>query len=64
VTPVPKTTAFNIGYGGVETIFEVGNGKINEKPKSNCASAYMLVYIREGEIPEIMKELSNNDIPL
>lgn len=44
-------------------MFEVKDGKISEKSKLNCASAYMLVYVREAEIPEIMKEVTVDDIP-
>lgn len=48
----------------METIFEVGCGRISEKQKYNYSSAYMLVYVREGESNEIMKELTTHDIPL
>lgn len=58
-----KTTALSIGYGGFETAFEVREGKITEKAKTNNTSAYMLVYIREGEKEEIMRELDINEIP-
>ncbi len=54
VSEVKKSTAFSSGYGGFETIFEYKDSKIVEKSKINNASAYMLVYIREGEREKIM----------
>ena len=63
VTPVLKSTALSTGCGGFETVFEYKDGRIAEKWKKNDTNAYMLVYIREGEREEIMKEVQIEDIP-
>jgi len=58
-----KSTALSIGSGGFETMFECKDGKIYEKQKSTNTSAYMLVYVRESERDEIMREIPLEEIP-
>ena len=61
---MPRTTAFNIGYGGNETSFEYKDGKVVERIRANKdSSAYMLVYIRECDRDEIMKDIPIEEIP-
>ena len=65
VKPVPRSTAFNIGYGGFETSFEFKDGKVVEKVRGNKdSSAYMLVYIRDGDRDEIMRDIPIDEIPM
>jgi hypothetical protein len=58
-----KSTALCIGSGGFDTIFEHKDGSIYEKQRSNYTSAYMLVYIRDEERAEIMRDIYMQDIP-
>ncbi len=63
MTPIVKQTALSIGSGGIESFFEIKDNKLCEKPKLNNTSAYMLIYIREEERKELMKEINLSDIP-
>ena len=63
VTPIIKSTALSIGSGGFDTIFEHRDGAIYEKSKSNYTSAYMLVYIRDCDRREMLREIPINEIP-
>lgn len=63
VTEVLKSSALLRGYGGYENKFELKDGKITEIRTFTDISAYMLVYVREGERNSIMKEVTINDIP-
>lgn len=63
VSPVLKSTALSTGCGGFDSVFEYKDGKISEKIRTNNTSAYMLVYVREGEREEIMREVIIEDIP-
>jgi ubiquitin carboxyl-terminal hydrolase 7 len=63
VTRVLKSTALNTGYGGSDTYFEVRDGKAFEKQRTDNTSAYMLVYVRDGDREEIMREIAMDDIP-
>ena len=63
MTPIVKQTALSVGSGGLESLFELKDNKLCEKPKSNNTSAYMLIYIREEERKELMKEINISDIP-
>ena len=58
-----KQTALSIGGGGFDSVFDVKDGAIFEKPKTNYTSAYMLVYIRDSDREEIMKEIPVQEIP-
>lgn len=58
-----KQTALSVGSGGLESTFEHQEGGIFEKSKINYASAYMLVYIRDCDRDEIMREVPMDDIP-
>ena len=58
-----KQTALSIGGGGFDSVFDVKDGAIFEKPKTNFTSAYMLVYIRDCDREEIMREVPMDDIP-
>lgn len=55
--------ALSIGGGGPDSMFELRNGQLYERPKVNIVSAYMLVYIRESDRQEIMKDILIEDIP-
>jgi len=44
-------------------MFEFKDGKIYEKGKANHTNAYMLVYVREEERSEMMKEIPIEEIP-
>ena len=44
-------------------MFELKDGLLYEKQRSNFTSAYMLVYIRESERSEILEEISLDQIP-
>lgn len=64
VNPVPMTRAFNVGYGGNETHFEYKDGRVTERVRANKdSSAYMLVYIRDCDRGEIMKDIPIDEIP-
>ena len=58
-----KSTALSIGCGGPESTYEHKDGKIYERVKQTNTSAYMLVYIRETERDEIMREVPIEEIP-
>ena len=59
-----KQTTLSIGSGGFESVFELKDGNIYEKPRSNNTSAYMLVYIKESDREEIMREIPMQEIPI
>lgn len=63
VTPIVKGSAFAIGSGGCDSTFEFKDGRITEKSRYNNTSAYMLVYIRDCDRDEIMREIQINEIP-
>ena len=63
VTPIVKQTALSIGSGGFESIFEIKDNKLCEKQRLNNTSAYMLLYIRDEDREDIMKEIYPKDIP-
>ena len=44
-------------------MFEHKDGRIYEKMRSNHTSAYMLVYIRNKDREEILREISMEEIP-
>ncbi|XP_055857807.1 ubiquitin carboxyl-terminal hydrolase 7-like [Episyrphus balteatus] len=54
VSSCTKTEAIEQNYGGADD--EIANAK-------NCSNAYMLVYIRVSELPRVLQELTENDIP-
>lgn len=54
VSSCTKTEAIEQNYGGADD--EIVNSK-------NCSNAYMLVYIRVSELPRVLQELTENDIP-
>jgi hypothetical protein len=58
-----KQKALSIGSGGPESYFEYKDGKIFEKSRANNISAYMLVYIRDSDRAEIMRDIPIEDIP-
>ena len=63
MTPIVKQTALSVGSGGSESVIEYKDGYIYEKERSNNISAYMLVYIREQDRDEIMREIPIGEIP-
>jgi ubiquitin carboxyl-terminal hydrolase 7 len=63
VTPMLKSSALSIGAGGFDSAFDVKDGVIFEKAKSNYTNAYMLVYIRDQDREEIMREVPIDEIP-
>lgn len=63
VKPILTTTAFSVGFGGSIGNFEVKDGRIDIKQRFTDTSAYMLVYIREGDRDSIMSEVDMEDIP-
>ena len=63
VTPIVKETALSMGGGGPESIFDVKDGVVTERSRVNNTSAYMLVYIRECDRQEIMREIPVQQIP-
>ncbi|XP_055922238.1 ubiquitin carboxyl-terminal hydrolase 7-like [Eupeodes corollae] len=54
VSSCTKIEAIEQNYGGAED--EIANAK-------NCSNAYMLVYIRVSELPRVLEEITENDIP-
>lgn len=44
-------------------MFEYKDGKIYERARTNNTSAYMLVYVRESDREEIMKDIPIEEIP-
>lgn len=44
-------------------MFQLKDGSLQEQLRTNNASAYMLVYIRDSDRDEIMRELSVDEIP-
>ncbi len=63
VTEVLKSTALTRGYGGFETKFELRDGKVMESKSMTYISAYMLVYVREGDRDIVMNEIGMQEIP-
>jgi ubiquitin carboxyl-terminal hydrolase 7 len=63
VNPVVKNCALSVGGGGFESTFECKDGYIYEKQRTNNTSAYMLVYIRDSDREEILKEVPVEEIP-
>lgn len=55
VSSCTKNEAIEQNYGGTDE--EIANGR------NNCSNAYMLVYIRVSELPRVLQELTENDIP-
>lgn len=58
-----KSTALRVGGGGYDQIFEIKDGMIYEKSRLNQVSAYMLVYIRDCDRQEIMRDIPLKEIP-
>eukprot|EP00347_Sterkiella_histriomuscorum_P012213 403369461 len=58
-----KSNSLSTGNGGFESTFEHKNGQIYEKQKINNTSAYMLVYIRDSDRDEIMRDIPVDEIP-
>lgn len=65
VDPILRSTALAIGSGGPASFFEYNkfNGSIFERERPTNTSGYMLVYVREADRPEIMREIEIEDIP-
>jgi ubiquitin carboxyl-terminal hydrolase 7 len=63
VVEVLKSTALTRGYGGFETKFEFKDGKVIETKQMTHISAYMLVYVREGDRDIVMSEIGMQEIP-
>lgn len=63
VTPLLNSSALSIGGGGFDSVFDHKDGQICEKMRSNYTSAYMLVYIRESDREEILREVPVHEIP-
>lgn len=54
VSSCSKTEAIEQNYGGADD--EIVHAK-------NCSNAYMLVYIRVSELPRVLQEITEDDIP-
>lgn len=65
VEPILRSTALSIGSGGPSSYFEYNKdeGAIYERERSTNTSAYMLVYVRDADRHEIMREIETEDIP-
>jgi len=63
VMPINKSTALCTGGGGSDSFFELRDGVLYEKARTNQTSAYMLVYIRDCDRQEIMSEIPLDEIP-
>lgn len=58
VTNVSENEAVNDNYGG-----EVEGQNLRSLRYKRFTNAYMLIYYRESDLPEILGEMSENDIP-
>lgn len=52
----PKEEAIEHNFGG-------NDGDENMMPIKQCTNAYMLVYIRDSELKNVLQEVTINDIP-
>ena len=59
VTIVAKEAAFSDSYGGEEDAPKHGR-----MPAKRFSNAYMLVYVREHQADEILRDVTNEDIPM
>jgi len=63
VKPKIKDNILKLGYGGAEVEFEYEKGKVFARPRNNMQNAYMLVYMRDQERSQILKEIDPAEIP-
>jgi len=63
VTPIAQSTALAIGAGGQYSFFEAKNGYVQEKARTSDTSAYMLVYVRDGDRGRVLNEVAIQEIP-
>lgn len=56
VSRCPKDEAIEHNFGG-------NDGDENMMPIKQCTNAYMLVYIRDSELKNVLQEVTINDIP-
>lgn len=56
VSRCPKEEAIEHNFGG-------NDGDENMMPIKQCTNAYMLVYIRDSELKNVLQEVTINDIP-
>ena len=56
---------FNSNFGGtfVDAKFNKTNKTIEENEIKNITTAYMLIYLREDSIKDLLKEVKDDEIP-